>query len=84
VRFKGAASRDLSARGTRSLPLAETAASARFAFETGDTEDKREVLAAVLSDATLQGGCIVSYQLKRPFECLRRDPEGAFYHPWSG
>ena len=62
--------------------LAETAASARFAFETADTAGKRQVLATVLSNATLDGGSIASYQLKRPFECLRRDPKGAFYHPW--
>ena len=62
--------------------LAETAASARFAFEAGATEDKRQVLAAVLSNASVEEGSIVSYQLKRPFEYLRRDPKGAFYHPW--
>ena len=62
--------------------LAKTAASARFAFEAGDTEDKRHVLATVLSNASLEEGRIVSYQLKRPFEYLRRDPKGAFYHPW--
>ena len=29
-----------------------------------------------------RGAPIASYQLKRPFEYLRRDPKGAFYHPW--
>ena len=30
----------------------------------------------------VDGGGTASYQLKRPFEYLRRDPSGAFYHPW--
>ncbi|MRS11496.1 MAG: recombinase family protein [Actinobacteria bacterium] len=62
--------------------LAETAATARIAFEAADTEGRRQVLATVLSNATVEGGSIASYQLKRPFEYLRRDPKGAFYHSW--
>ena len=62
--------------------LAETASSARFDFEAGGTEDKRKVLATVLSNAEVEQGHIVSYQLKRPFEYLRRDPKGALHHPW--
>ncbi len=62
--------------------LADTAASAHFTFETGEVADKRRVLATVLSNATVEEGNIVSYQLKRPFEYLRRDPKGAFLHSW--
>jgi len=43
--------------------LAETAAAARVAFVEGDTAGKREVLATVLSNATLEQGSIASYQL---------------------
>jgi site-specific DNA recombinase len=62
--------------------LAMTAATARFRFSTADTLGKRKVLRTVLLNAKLEGADIVSYQLKRPFECLRRDPKGAFYLPW--
>lgn len=72
----------LAERTSQVRALAETAASARFVFETADTQGKRQVLDTVLSNATLDGGSIASYQLKRPFEYLRRDPKGAFYHPW--
>ncbi|MDZ4655249.1 MAG: hypothetical protein U1F44_05190 [Coriobacteriia bacterium] len=62
--------------------LAMTAASAYFTFETGEVADKRWVLATVLSNATVEEGRIVSYQLKHPFEYLRRDPKGVFCHSW--
>ena len=62
--------------------LATTAATARLRFNEADTEGKRKVLSAVLLNADLNNGDIVSYQLKRPFECLLRDPKGAFNHPW--
>lgn len=62
--------------------LARQAATARFKFNKADTEGKRRILNAVLLNATLEGGHIGSYQLKRPFEYLRRDPEGAFHHRW--
>ncbi len=62
--------------------LALTAASARTRFAEAPTDGKRKVLSAVLLNAQVEEGDIVSYQLKRPFECLRRDPKGAFCHPW--
>ena len=62
--------------------LATTAATARLRFNEADTEGKRKVLSGVLLNADLNNGDIVSYQLKRPFECLLRDPKGAFNHPW--
>ncbi len=62
--------------------LANTAASARTRFAEASTDGKRKVLSTVLLNAHLGDGDIVSYQLKRPFEYLRRDPKGAFCHPW--
>jgi site-specific DNA recombinase len=62
--------------------LANVAAGARLRFAEADTLGKRKVLKTVLLNASVEGGDIVSYQLKRPFEYLRRDPSGAFYHPW--
>ena len=62
--------------------LANTAASARTRFAEASTDGKRQVLSTVLLNAHLGEGDIVSYQLKRPFEYLRRDPRGAFCHPW--
>lgn len=62
--------------------VAQEAASARVRFIKADTEGKRRILGALLLNAQLEDGCIVSYQLKRPFEYLRRDPKGAFCHSW--
>jgi len=61
---------------------ARTAASARIRFAQGDDEVRREVLSAVLCNLSLQDGDIVSYQWKRPFEVLEKDPKGAFIHQW--
>lgn len=62
--------------------LAKQAAAARSQFSKADTEGKRRLLKAVLLNAELQDGEIASYQLKRPFEYLRRDPKGAFCSQW--
>ncbi|HSK48376.1 MAG TPA: hypothetical protein VLA05_10295, partial [Coriobacteriia bacterium] len=62
--------------------LAKQAAGARIQFATADTEGKRRLLDSVLLNAHLQDGKIASYQLKRPFEYLRRDPKGAFCFEW--
>lgn len=62
--------------------LATTAATARVRFNEADTQGKRKVLSAILLNADLDHGDIVSYQLKRPFECLQRDPKGAFRIQW--
>ena len=62
--------------------LAITAASARSRFAAASTEGKRQVLSTVLLNASIEDGNIAYYQLKRPFEYLRRDPKGAFCHPW--
>ena len=62
--------------------VARAAMGARSQFATADTEGKRRLLAAVVLNAELTDCAIGSYQLKRPFEYLRRDPEGAFCHPW--
>jgi len=43
---------------------------------------RRRVLQTVLLNACIEDGAIVSYQLKRPFEYLLRDPKGAFCFPW--
>lgn len=62
--------------------LAKQAATARPQFAKADTEGKRRILKAVLLNAQLQDGDIGSYQLKRPFEVLRRDSKGAFCTEW--
>jgi hypothetical protein len=62
--------------------LASAAASARLRFAQADTLGKRKVLKTVLLNAKVEDSSIVSYQLKRPFEYLRRDPEGAFHFQW--
>jgi hypothetical protein len=62
--------------------LAKTAAAARIQFAEASIEGERHVLSKVPLNAHLGDGDIVSYQLKRPFEYLRRDPKGAFCHPW--
>ena len=43
-------------------------------------EEQREVLATVLSNATLRDQEIADYQLKNPFEVLQMDREGALIH----
>ncbi|MDZ4168944.1 MAG: hypothetical protein U1E26_04715 [Coriobacteriia bacterium] len=62
--------------------LAKTAAGARLAFAGADTQGKRRILDGVLLNASLQDGHIGSYQLKHPFEFLRKGPEGAFRCEW--
>jgi site-specific DNA recombinase len=62
--------------------VAKAAMGARSQVATADTEGKRRLLNAVVLNAELTDCAIGSYQLKRPFEYLRRDPEGAFLHPW--
>ena len=61
---------------------AYTAATARIRFAQGDEDVRREVLSAVLCNLSLQDGEIASYQWKRPFEVLEKDPKGAFIHQW--
>jgi hypothetical protein len=57
--------------------LARTAASARVRFRGATVEQQREVLAGVLSNATLRDQEIADYQLKSPFEALVKDAQGA-------
>lgn len=64
--------------------LAEIGAGAGFTFGSGSEQQKRELLATVLCNLTLEEGNIASYQYKRPFDALERDPEGAFICSWSG
>lgn len=61
--------------------LLPTAAGARYAFESGSIENKREVLLTVLLNAQIKGGDIASYQLKRPSESFRWTPPGRFVNP---
>ncbi len=62
--------------------LAATASAARVTFAKGSEETKREVLAMVLSNLTLEDGRIASYQWKDPFGALEMDSSGAFYQSW--
>ena len=57
--------------------LAKTAASARIRFKGASVEQRREVLATVLSNATLRDQEIADYQLKSPFDVLQMDAQGA-------
>ena len=57
-------------------------ACAHFVARIPDTQGKRKVPSAVLLNADLDHCDIVSYQLKHPFECLQRDPKGAFRIQW--
>jgi len=58
------------------------ASGARLRFAGGTDEEKREVVSAVLCNLTVTDGRIASYQYKRPFGVLERNPEGAFSHTW--
>jgi len=62
--------------------LALTASRARVAFAQADLGGKRKLLSTLLLNASLDSGEIVSSQLKRPFEVLRRDSKGAFLQSW--
>ena len=57
--------------------LAKTAASARIRFRSANVQQRREVLATVLSNATLRDQEIVDFQLKSPFDVLQMDAQGA-------
>ena len=62
--------------------LARTGAGARIDFDAADEATKREVLAGVLCNLTVEDGHIGSYQWKGPFGFLERSPEGALIHSW--
>lgn len=64
------------------MALTQAASGATVAFETGDTETRREVLALTLSNLALANGEIVSYQWKRPFDVLETDSDGAPLYSW--
>lgn len=64
--------------------LVRLGAGAAFAFENGSIEEQRDVLSNTLCNLVLQDQEIASYQHKRPFDALERDPEGAFLCSWSG
>ncbi|MDO8915387.1 MAG: hypothetical protein Q7W16_04820, partial [Coriobacteriia bacterium] len=64
--------------------LVRLGAGAKFAFHNGSDEEKREVLATVLCYLQVSDRNIASYQYKRPFDVLKKDPEGAFCLAWSG
>jgi hypothetical protein len=54
----------------------------RIDFDAADDATKREVLAGVLWNLTVKDGNIASYQYKRPFAVLQKDPSGAFLNTW--
>lgn len=71
--------RDLSAQVEA---LARTGAGARIDFEAADEPTKREVLAGVLCNLSVEDGHIGSYQWKGPFGFLEKDASGAQIHKW--
>ena len=62
--------------------LANIGAGAVYAFEAGSDEEKRDVLATVVCNLTVEQGRIASYQYKDPFGVLEMDSSGAFCHSW--
>jgi len=62
--------------------LARMGAGARIAFQAADFETRREILANVLCNLTVEDGHIASYQYKDPFGALEMSPEGALLSPW--
>ena len=78
----GARSRLRNKRYWQVEAVARAATSAWSQFATADTEGKRHLLNAAVLNAELTVCAIGSYQLKRPFEYLRGDPEGAHCDPW--
>lgn len=64
------------------MERARLAGGARLRFAGGTDEEKREVVSSVLCNLTVADGRIASYQYKRPFGVLERDPSGAFLHTW--
>jgi hypothetical protein len=58
------------------------AQSARLAYMNGDASTRREVVSALLWNLTLKDGNRASYQYKRPFAVLQKDPSGAFLNAW--
>jgi site-specific DNA recombinase len=58
------------------------AQSAQLAYANGDASTKREVVSQLLWNLTLKDGRIASYQYKRPFAVLEKDPSGAFLSTW--
>ena len=62
--------------------LALMEAGARIAFEAADFETRREVMANVLCNLTVEGGHIAPYRWKGPFGALEMSPEGALLSPW--
>ena len=58
------------------------AQSARLAYADGDASTRRKVVSQLLCNLTVQDGNIASYQYKRPFAVLEKDPSGAFLNTW--
>jgi hypothetical protein len=56
--------------------------SAQIAYATGDASTRRAVVSQLLWNLTLKDGRIASYQYKRPFAVLQKDPSGAFLSTW--
>jgi DNA invertase Pin-like site-specific DNA recombinase len=67
-------------RTARLEALSATAAGARIRFKHASIEERREVLATVGLNATLRNQEIVDYQLKKPFDMLQIDSNGALIH----
>ena len=58
------------------------AQSAQLAYANGDAPTRRAVVSQLLWNLTLKDGRIASYQYKRPFAVLQKDPSGAFLSSW--
>jgi hypothetical protein len=69
-------------RTTRAVtPLDGTpSASTRIRFRGASIQQRREVLATVLLNASLRNQEIVDYPLKSPFDVLQMDAQGALFH----
>lgn len=78
---------ELAAMDTRSGRLLDgfldgTVPAAAYRSKADSLDEQREVVQRVLWNLTISDGRIASYQLKRPFAVLEKDPSGAFVSSW--
>ena len=59
-----------------------TVPAAAYRSKADSLDEQREVVQRVLWNLTISDGRIASYQLKRPFAVLEKDPSGAFVSSW--